>query len=589
MTYSSQFSSSAVTVSHCKQVGALSTTRLARSVVRLLSFVSLLSMSVMLQAQVQLGSNIDGAAVPDNFGWSVALSSDGQRLVVGARVNDGGGFDSGQVRVYQWSGTDWLQYGADINGEAAYDESGYSVALSEDGDRLAIGAPGNDGNGFDAGHVRVYQYSNSAWQQLGDDIDGEAAYDGSGISVSLSANGSRLAIGAIGNDGNGFDAGHVRVYQLSGDDWVQLGDDMDGEAAYDGSGVSVSLSSDGSQLSVGADQNDGNGINAGHVRIYEYSDADWSQLGDDIDGESFGDYSGHSASLSAAGDRVAIGAPYNIDDSGAITGHVRVYQYSDAEWVQLGDDLDGEAASDQSGGSVSLSSDGNRLLVGALGNDGGGLNSGHARVHQWVDGSWNQLGDDIDGEAPENAFGRSVALSSNGNSAGIGATLYNENVPSAGHVRVFDLSMFNTFELNAGLNDAWYNPATDGQGFFISVFPETGIVSLAWFTYDTELPPDDAQAKLGDPGHRWMTAVGPINGNQVLMNIEMTSGGLFDTATEIERTDPTGSDGTILLTFEHCESGTVKYDITSINQTGTVPIQRVANDNVALCEALESY
>ena len=55
------------------------------------------------------------------------------------------------------------------------------------------------------------------------------------------------------------------------------------------------------------------------------------------------------------------------------------------------------------------------------------------------------------------------------------------------------------FQINAGLNDAWYNPLTDGQGFFITVFPELGKLSLAWFTYDTELPPEDAQAILGDP------------------------------------------------------------------------------------------
>lgn len=144
------------------------------------------------------------------------------------------------------------------------------------------------------------------------------------------------------------------------------------------------------------------------------------------------------------------------------------------------------------------------------------------------------------------------------------------------------------FRINAGLNDAWYDPATDGQGFFITVFPNLGAVSLAWFTYDTELPPIDATANLGDPGHRWLTAVGPIVGNQVTMNIEMTSGGIFDTATLIDRTDPPGSDGTIILTFDSCNSGTIEYDITSINRQGTVPIQRVADDNIALCEALNS-
>lgn len=145
------------------------------------------------------------------------------------------------------------------------------------------------------------------------------------------------------------------------------------------------------------------------------------------------------------------------------------------------------------------------------------------------------------------------------------------------------------FKINAGLNDAWFNPVTNGQGFFITVFPNLGTASLAWFTYDTELPADDAQANLGDPGHRWLTATGPILNNQVLMDIEMTSGGLFDTPTDIKRTDPPGSDGKIILTFTSCNSGTVEYDIPSINRQGTVPIERVAGDNIALCEELSTH
>ena len=142
------------------------------------------------------------------------------------------------------------------------------------------------------------------------------------------------------------------------------------------------------------------------------------------------------------------------------------------------------------------------------------------------------------------------------------------------------------FVMNAGLNDAWYDPDTDGQGFFITIFPELNFISLAWFTYDTELPPDDASANLGDPGHRWMTAGGTIEGNRAVMDITITRGGLFDTATETDRTDPPGSDGTITITFEDCSAGLVEYDIASINQQGAVPIQRVVGDNIALCEAL---
>jgi hypothetical protein len=144
------------------------------------------------------------------------------------------------------------------------------------------------------------------------------------------------------------------------------------------------------------------------------------------------------------------------------------------------------------------------------------------------------------------------------------------------------------FKINTGLSDAWYDPATDGQGFFITVLPDLGVVALAWFTYDTELPPEDATSNLGDPGNRWMTASGPYADNQAVLNIVLTSGGIFDTPGGVERTDPPGSDGTLVVTFESCNSGTVEYDIPSIDKQGTVPIQRVADDNIAICEALNT-
>jgi hypothetical protein len=80
--------------------------------------------------------------------------------------------------------------------------------------------------------------------------------------------------------------------------------------------------------------------------------------------------------------------------------------------------------------------------------------------------------------------------------------------------------------------------------------------------------------------------VGAIDGNTAVMDIEFTTGGLFDAASEVQVTDPVGSDGTITLSFTDCASGLVEYDIKSIDQQGSVPIQRVANDNVVLCEVL---
>ena len=146
--------------------------------------------------------------------------------------------------------------------------------------------------------------------------------------------------------------------------------------------------------------------------------------------------------------------------------------------------------------------------------------------------------------------------------------------------------VFVEFTMNAGLNDAWFDPVKDGQGFFITIFPDLGVVSLAWFTYDTVLPPMEATANLGDPGHRWLTGAGTIIGDEAVINIVVTSGGIFDDPAVVDRTDPPGSDGTFTLKFKNCNSGTLDYDITSISAVGTVPIQRVALDNVKLCEAL---
>ena len=103
------------------------------------------------------------------------------------------------------------QLGSDIDGEAESDQFGFSVSMNSSGDRVAIGAYENDGSGSAAGHVRIYEYSSGSWSQLGSDIDGEAAGDRSGYSVSMNSSGDRVAIGAYVNDGNGSAAGHVRI------------------------------------------------------------------------------------------------------------------------------------------------------------------------------------------------------------------------------------------------------------------------------------------------------------------------------------------------------------------------------------------
>ena len=159
------------------------------------------------------------------------------------------------------------------------------------------------------------------WEQVGQDIPG-AGYSNSGRSVSLSSDGLVVAVGApSANAARGL----TQVYMWNGLLWTQMGLDIVGEVSGDQSGYVVSLSGDGQVLAIGACLNDGNGSLAGHTRVYKWVDSlkDWKKMGQDIDGEA-GDYSGWSVSLSSDGQVVAIGAPNN-DDAADNAGHVRVY------------------------------------------------------------------------------------------------------------------------------------------------------------------------------------------------------------------------------------------------------------------------
>ena len=187
-----------------------------------------------------------------------------------------------------------------------------------------------------------------AWQKVGDDIDGEAAFDSHGYSVSLSSDGNVVAIGSpqLSSQGDNDGVGYVRVYDWSGSAWVQRGNDIEGEADDDRSGYSVSLSSDGSVVAIGAPFNNVSGVTiTGHVRVYAWSGSAWVQRGNDIDGEVIGDFSGESVSLSGDGNIVAIGAYLHKP------GQVEVYTWRETSWVQLGSDL---AGGGEFGRSVSL-------------------------------------------------------------------------------------------------------------------------------------------------------------------------------------------------------------------------------------------
>ena len=104
---------------------------------------------------------------------------------------------------------------------------------------------------------------------------------------------------------------------------------------------------------------------------------------------------------------------------------------------------------------------------------------------------------------------------------------------------------------------------------------------MSWFTYDTERPPEDVTGVIGGPGLRWLTALGNFEGDTANLTLYRVGGGVFNSAEpapdEIEY-------GTVTVHFDDCNSGQLHYDIPSLSRSGDVPIQRIANDTIPVCE-----
>jgi len=446
-----------------------------KAAIYFLTMFILLLISSLSRAQIytwtQIGNDILGDTAGDYSGNDVAISGDGKTVAAGSYLHNSQG---GQVRVFEWDSTAWLQKGLSLDAGKPAVRFGHSVALSQDGNILAVGIPNYYDSLGNEGQVRVFEWDSSAWVQMGAGIYGESGVGGSfGADVALSADGNTLAVGDYENMGNDTLSGSTRVFEWSGTAWVQKGQDLDGEAKNDYSGWAVAMSADGATVIIGATGNDGTGPEAGHARVYEWADTLWIQKGTDLDGESAGDFAGQSVTTDDSGNVVAFGARFNTGQFPG-GGHVRVFYWSGTSWVQKGYDIDGEAVNDQSGWAIDLSGNGNIIAIGAMFNNS---TAGHARVF-FLDLSfnWNQLGAaDIDGDSALDRLGGAVSLSDDGLHLAIGATENDDAGTDAGQVKVFQGSFIEFRNSDLIPFRVYPNPANG------SIFCQRVVSGLAWY------------------------------------------------------------------------------------------------------------
>ncbi len=525
----------------------------------------------------------------DSFGWSVAISGD--TLAVGAYQEDSkatgiGGdqaddafFNAGAVYVFTRVGTEWTQqaYLKPSNTQGG-DQFGSAMAIS--GTTLVVSSPAESSkatgiNGIEtdnsvvqSGAVYVFTRSGTTWsQQAYVKASNTGAGDGFGRAVAIS--GDTMVVGARGEgskatgiDGNQADnsaggAGAVYVYVRSGTAWSQQayvkasntesGDQFGWAVAVAGNTMVVSAPYEDSKATgINGLQTDNTAGQSGAVYVFTRAYTAWSQQAYlKASNAEAGDFFGTSVALSPS--MLVVGATYEASNATGVNGNQSdnsdygagaAYAFArntSAVWSQQAY-LKASNTETQDFFGVALAVSGDSLVITAPYEDGG--------------------------------------------STGVNGDEASNSQPYSGSAYVFtDTS--STFQINSGLNDVWFNPDTPGQGFFINVFPGDGNIFLGWFTFDTERPPADVTAILGDPGARWLTAFGAYAENEAVLDIELTYGGVFDSPTPV----PTQTlYGNIILEFSSCSAGTVTYDIPSINLHGVIPIERITLDNVGLCE-----
>jgi hypothetical protein len=396
----------------------------------------------------QTGNNIFGSNEEEYSGSSLGFSADGNTIAIGA-PSFGSPVFPGFVRVYHQSNDQWTQLGSTIQGQDIGDRFGYSVSLSDDASILAVGAPINFLGASKVGYVKVYLNNNGEWIQLGQTIRGETVSEHFGYAISLSSDGTVLAIGS--SEVNTASYSSVKVFRYISGNWELKGNTLLGSEPNDSFGQTIALNADGNFLVVGATKSSANGYLSGQVKVFGYEDALWSQIGAVIMGENEWDFFGQAVSINAIGDVVAAGST----NANGYRGHVKVFQLSSSNiWQQTGNTIVGLNEADQTGAHISLNDLGDIVAIGSPVSSNFYEYDGRTNIYKFVSDQWIAMGNQINGLDIWEFCGGRVALNSTGTKLAVsywGAQI------AKGKVSVFE------FSGNVGVVE---NPTTE-----IKVFP----------------------------------------------------------------------------------------------------------------------
>ena len=356
----------------------------------------------------------------DCFGCSLAMTPDGAMIVVGAIGKTiGGNPDQGKVYVFRWNGAAWDETSITASDGAAQDYFGYSLAVSSNGNTVAVGTWGKGaGSNAHQGKAYVYTWNGSGWSETGITSSDGAEEDCFGSSVALSSDGKALAVGAFQKciGGNPTPQGKAYIYAWDGYVWVESGIAASDGMPGDGFGLPVALSSDGKTLAVGATGKDFDTTEGyGKVYVYSWNGSSWAETGIMAsDGAGF-DWFGSSLALSADGRVLAVGAPGKYVGLVPAMGTEYVFTLEGGAWTGASISPSDGMLQDYFGSSTAVSSDGKTLVVGSPHKTiGANQSQGQAYVCTLNGADWGAAGLLASDGAAKDGFGRCVGVSADG-------------------------------------------------------------------------------------------------------------------------------------------------------------------------------
>lgn len=421
----------------------------------------------------------------DRFGFSVSVSDDGDFIAVGSPYDSdpNSGSASGLVYLFDKVGVGYTQVGilTGLYSSNADDNFGYSVAMSGDGTKIIVGAPFDEYPGSAIGSGIVYVFDRSSGPSFTNVgiITGSYAnnpFDLFGYTVDTSYDGNIISIGAIADETltSGLSSGIVYIYERQNSPTIGFNTVgiITGLYAYnsgDNFGTSIALSSNGQFLIVGAPFDERNtdnpSLDYGIVYIYQKIGLNWNQVGiitapnpnSVVQPTLFG----YSVEINDDGNLLAIGA---INDNsfigGSNSGTVYIYEKIEDQYyiIQILNGLYSTDVNDNFGSSISMTSDGKLIAIGTKEDEYPGLADSSGIVYLYERVTENYLGSDYANigiqtgfyarELNDN-FGTSVKLSPNGTSLVIGSQYDSFNsigIGTSGVVSVFDLERNSSFD-----------------------------------------------------------------------------------------------------------------------------------------------